>query len=35
MRKLGYDPKVSIDNGLEKSIEWYLKNENMSNNKLL
>jgi len=35
MRKLGYEPKVSIDNGLEKSIKWYLKNENKSNNKLL
>lgn len=35
MRKIGYEPKISIDIGLEKSVEWYLKNENKSNNKLL
>ena len=35
MRKIGYDPKISIDIGLEKSVEWYLKNENKSDNKLL
>jgi len=35
MRKIGYEPKVSIDVGLEKSIEWYLKNENETNNNLL
>ena len=35
MRKLGYNPKIQINSGLEKSIEWYLKNENLSNNKLL
>lgn len=24
--KLGYEPKVSFDEGIEKSVEWYLKN---------
>lgn len=35
MRKIGYQPKISIDIGLEKSVDWYLRNENKSVNKLL
>jgi UDP-glucose 4-epimerase len=35
MRKIGYEPNISIDSGLKKSVEWYLKNENKSKNKLL
>jgi UDP-glucose 4-epimerase len=35
MKKIGYQPKISIDIGLEKSVDWYLKNENKSDNKLL
>lgn len=35
MKALGYSPKVSIDSGLEKSVEWYLQNENKTQNNLL
>ncbi len=35
MKELGYSPKVSIDKGLEKSIIWYIQNENKSKNILL
>ncbi len=35
MREIGYKPKISIDIGLEKSVEWYLNNTNTSKNELL
>ncbi len=27
-KMLGYDPKISFDEGIEKSVEWYAKNMN-------
>ena len=35
MNKLGYNPQVSIDEGLKKTIDWYIKNENNNSNSLL
>tara|TARA_Y100000766_G_C18917304_1_gene613010 strand:- start:11902 stop:12867 length:966 start_codon:yes stop_codon:yes gene_type:complete len=35
IKSLGYTPKINIDDGLTKSIEWYMKNENNSDNILL
>ena len=36
MRKLGYEPSISIASGLEKTVKWYLDNPpSTSNNKLL
>ena len=35
MIKIGYNPKISIDIGLEKSVKWYLNNTNSSKNELL
>jgi nucleoside-diphosphate-sugar epimerase len=28
---LGWKPKVSLDEGLEKTVEWYLDNKNWLN----
>ena len=27
-RLLGWEPQVSLDEGLEKSVQWYLGNQN-------
>ena len=35
MRDIGYKPKISIDIGLEKCVNWYLDNTNTSKNELL
>jgi len=35
MKNLGYFPKVNIENGIKKSINWYSVNHNTSSNKLL
>ena len=35
IKKLGYLPKTSIDDGIKLSTEWYLNNQNNSTNKLL
>lgn len=31
LRKLGYKPKVSLDEGLKPTVEWYVRNANLSN----
>lgn len=35
MKKIGYNPKINLDLGLEKTIEWYLNNPNKHKNKLI
>lgn len=35
IRKLGYSPKVSLDSGLDQTIQWYKENMNQSNMTLL
>lgn len=35
MKKIGYNPKVNLDLGLEKTIGWYLNNPNKHKNKLI
>lgn len=35
MRKIGYEPEISIEKGLQVTVDWYLNNENKSKNELL
>ena len=32
MRTLGYEPKVSLKEGLKKTIDWYINEEYTQNN---
>lgn len=35
IKKLGYNPKIDLDQGLNLTIKWYLDNENNYSNKLI
>lgn len=35
IKKLGYNPKIDLDQGLNLTIQWYLDNENNYSNKLI
>lgn len=35
MKNIGYNPTIHIQDGVRKSVKWYLNNKNTSNNKLL
>ena len=35
IKHLGYKPKIDIEEGVKRSVDWYMENENNQNNDLL